>query len=464
MLGWAWLMLGCTGNGQQYGAVLDRAERQNLAYDSITGLDSLLLAVEYVDRHGSANEQVRAHYLLGCAYRDAGEAPLALQAWHDAADRADTARTDCDYGLLMRVHAQSAVVFRQQLLPYEMLAELAEQRKCALLAGDDLNAINALARSNDAYYLLNEPDSVIRICLRASALYDQYGYHEEAAQALGPAIDELVRKGDFTQAKRCMDRYATSEKFFKDGEPISRKALHYYSKGLYYIGIGKMDSAEVSFRKLLRRQEAGRSGQPQLLEAAYRGLSLLYREAGNTDSLAKYAGLLFEQAIPAEVAVNRQNIQQMQSLYNYTRSQREAERQAAMARQQRVLLVILALVVIILSLVAVGILKLQQWKRRRQQLEYENLLYQYHRERAELAKAKTDLQLAQGLLEVSDPIDKEMISELEQTISLHQQRFEDLERMLGMVVQRPQMAVSVNCPGNQIVNRQINSVGHTPSP
>ena len=34
--------------------------------------------VEYYDRHGNANERMRAHYLLGCAYRDMGEAPAAL--------------------------------------------------------------------------------------------------------------------------------------------------------------------------------------------------------------------------------------------------------------------------------------------------------------------------------------------------------------------------------------------------
>ena len=72
-------------------ALLDRADSMNSAYIPLTdGMDSLLLdATRFYDRHGTADQQVRAHYLLGCAYRDMGEAPAALQSYQDAIDRAD---------------------------------------------------------------------------------------------------------------------------------------------------------------------------------------------------------------------------------------------------------------------------------------------------------------------------------------------------------------------------------------
>ena len=116
------LLLGCTG--EPYQQVLDKAAQQNAAYDSITNIDSIRMAVNYLDRHGTPNEQVRAYYLLGCAYRDAAEAPKAMEAYHDASDRADTTRSDCDYNLLMRLHAQMADLLYQQLLPYEMLEKV----------------------------------------------------------------------------------------------------------------------------------------------------------------------------------------------------------------------------------------------------------------------------------------------------------------------------------------------------
>ena len=322
----AWLVLGC-GGGQEYGQVLDRAERQNRNWDSITGIDSIRMAVGYVDRHGSANEQVRVHYLLGCAYRDAGDAMKALEAWHDAADCADTTSTDCDYGLLIRVHGQASDLFRRQLLPHEMLGELEAQRHYALRIGDMRMAINALECSADAYRLMGVDDSVITIRRRASALYEQYGFPEEAAQTLSPCIEPLVDRGDTAAARRCIERYESSRQFFQNGEPIPRKAIHYYNKGRYCLAVGKSDSAEVYFRKLLRPGLA-----PDKLEAGYRGLYLLYRQQGPADSMAKYAGMQYEQTIHVLAATNAESVRQMQALYSYTHLQKQEELVRAKAR------------------------------------------------------------------------------------------------------------------------------------
>ena len=55
-----------------------------------------------------------AHYLLGRAYHDHGEAPMALQCYQDALDCADTLSTDCDYPQLARVYGQMAQIFYEQ--------------------------------------------------------------------------------------------------------------------------------------------------------------------------------------------------------------------------------------------------------------------------------------------------------------------------------------------------------------
>jgi tetratricopeptide (TPR) repeat protein len=377
----AWLMLGCTG-GEQYALVLDRAERQNQNWDSITGIDSIQMAVKYVDRHGSSNEKVRAHYLLGCAYRDAGEAPNALEAFHEAADRADTTSMDCDYGLLMKVHSQSSELFRYQLLPYEMLEELEAQRRCAIKAGNTKAAINAIERSAEAYQLLNMPDSIILFRMRASTMYEQCGFTEEAAQTLSPCIEPLVDRGDTAEARRCIERYESSKNFFKDGELLPRKLVHYYSKGKYYLATNQTDSAEVCFRKLIK---PGRNAQQ--LEAGYRGLFLTYRmrwERGRAtrrgqaplcsagyaqdgasprvsqvaDSVAKYADLQYEQVIPALAEKSKENIQQMQRLYNYSRIQREAKKTAEKSEQQESMILILVVAAIVLALIVFGIIKI----------------------------------------------------------------------------------------------------------
>ena len=46
--------------------------------------------VGFFDEHGTPNDRLLAHYLLGLAYNDHGEAPMALQCYQDADDCADT--------------------------------------------------------------------------------------------------------------------------------------------------------------------------------------------------------------------------------------------------------------------------------------------------------------------------------------------------------------------------------------
>ena len=127
-------------------ALLDRADNMNRAYIPMTdGIDSLLLeATRYYDRHGTANQQVRAHYLLGCAYRDMGEAPAALQSYQDAIDRADTLSDDCDYPRLMSVYGQMAELFHAQNLPHDELAQRKKIGDYALLVDDTLSYIRNL--------------------------------------------------------------------------------------------------------------------------------------------------------------------------------------------------------------------------------------------------------------------------------------------------------------------------------
>lgn len=88
------------------------AQAQNKAFVPFT-TDSIVLAVaEYYDRHGSANERMMARYMVGCAYRDLGDAPTALKHLHLAAEAADTTARDCDFPTLMRIHSQMGGLYQ----------------------------------------------------------------------------------------------------------------------------------------------------------------------------------------------------------------------------------------------------------------------------------------------------------------------------------------------------------------
>ena len=68
------LLLSCGNRGQMLHA-LETQEQQNRDYVPFTSDSTALVLADYFDSHGTANERMRAHYILGCAYRDMGEMP-----------------------------------------------------------------------------------------------------------------------------------------------------------------------------------------------------------------------------------------------------------------------------------------------------------------------------------------------------------------------------------------------------
>ena len=79
---WGYLsIISCDSSGRRSAmlAVLDEADSLNRSYVPITSDSLLKEASTCFDHHGTPNERLRAHYLLGCAYRDMGEAPHAIE-------------------------------------------------------------------------------------------------------------------------------------------------------------------------------------------------------------------------------------------------------------------------------------------------------------------------------------------------------------------------------------------------
>ena len=76
---------------------LHRQNAVNKTSDKFTSDSLCQVLVSYFDRHGSVNERVLAHYLLGRAYTDMGEAPMAISSYQDAISVADTTATDFNY-------------------------------------------------------------------------------------------------------------------------------------------------------------------------------------------------------------------------------------------------------------------------------------------------------------------------------------------------------------------------------
>ena len=110
------VLASCSGDSSEMRAQLEELERQNHEYEDFT-TDSLAKElVDYFDRHGTANERLRAHYILGCVYLDLGEAPRAVDCYLNAISQADTTAAECDYRTLSAVYSQMALLFHNQFL------------------------------------------------------------------------------------------------------------------------------------------------------------------------------------------------------------------------------------------------------------------------------------------------------------------------------------------------------------
>ncbi len=314
----------CDGGGRQR-IQLEELERQNRA-DSLMTNDSLALSLAgWFDRHGTANEQLRAHYILGRTYADLGEAPQAIDAYNDAVDRADTTANDCDYYTLCRVYSQMAELFYQQNLITDNLRCLDKSIEYAYMVGDTIAALNSYGQKIVAFDLQNNPDSVIQCSSKIKVLPDLY------YQYLSIVFNAYIKLSDLENARRCMKTYEEKSGYFDSLGNIEKgREAYYHIKGCYYSAIGEQDSAELYYRKELQN---GRDYNNQNMAA--RSLSLLFKIQNKTDSAAKYGLYSYQMVDSVYMRMSTRTVARIQAMHDYSRYQHNAQRERERANQER---------------------------------------------------------------------------------------------------------------------------------
>lgn len=278
---------------------------------------------DYFDNHGTPNEKMLAHYLLGRAYYDTGESPMALKCFQDAAAMADTTDADCDYWQLSRVYGQMGTVFWQQNLLQHDLECTDKAIKYAYTAGDTVNALLNMAAKIHIYEEWHKPDSAIYLCERLSMLFRKYGHSDIAASMLGASIDLLLDKGDITKAKQYIDIYDAESGFFDaNGNIECGREVYYSVKGKYYMLINRYDSAEYYFRKELRD---GKDCNNQ--DVGAHELAQLFQQTNRPDSAAKYALYSYKMNDSVYARMATKEVDRNYNLYNYIKHQEIAQQE-----------------------------------------------------------------------------------------------------------------------------------------
>ncbi len=339
---------------------LVRLKAQNKAFITFTTDTIINKVVSYFQDHGTANERMLAYYLQGRVYADMGEAPQALQAYYDAIESADTTSSDCDYNTLIPVYGQMSQLFHQQNLPHDEIWALNHYIDYIRRYDSEKEYVIEKRRMISPYYLLGKKDTVLQIINDSYKALRDMGENQEAASALVSSIYIYTDRGQLHKARQTMDIFEKESGLFnKDGDIAKGREYYYYIKGYYYLTVNDIDSAEYYYRKAI-----------VYTSDAYKGLLAVYRKRQNVDSVLHYS-ILNERALDSlHNSMEIDAIQRMSSLYNYNRSQKEAEQERIRYQKSQDILhyCINILIILMFIIICIGYLFAKNNKEKRNKI------------------------------------------------------------------------------------------------
>ena len=404
------------GKSTQMRYQLVYAKGMNKGYVDFT-TDSLMKEiVDYYDNHGTCQQQMLAHYLLGCVYRDLGDSPASLSCYNDAVEKVDTTSSDCDYKLLTRVYEQQGALFLSQSMPQNALSAYQKAEKYAWIAKDTLSAVLSYEHLGNIYEYMDNMNKVIEVYENASRRYRQYGYPVQAARALGGAIQALILTKQYAKAKKYMDVFEAESGYFQKDSCYSyiNYSHYYYLKGLYCLE-SHSDSAKYWFTKC---QEFAKTNNNKSFSAY--AWYLYYIEHQQMDSVAKYSEQAFAYNDSANLDMERDLMQKMQAIYDYDRWKNVAHNEEIKATRANLTLLVSILVSV--SVIIIGILTFLVYRKKRK-LELQEKEEQENLIRQQIYDTKQELEL---LRTVNDRKIADVIKEKEQTINKLKEDLKDI--------------------------------------
>ena len=351
------LLVACTNNEQAKGdrmrALMELTAEKNRLEKPLPSDTTFQEVVDYFDEYGTANQRMKAHYLMGCIYRDMHEAPMALQYLLDAAGQADTLAADCDYVTLMKIYGQMANIYHRQMMPEEQLKAYQQYSKYALKTDSTSQAIRGVKMQISAYQLWGDTAMILALTDSVHKLYLYENMPQEAAGVYAAAIRIYLARQNYEKAKYLMDIYEHESGFFDaEGNTSRRRGAYYGAKGNYYFCINKLDSAEYFYRKL---------EQYGYYQNAYDGLMAVFNRQHKVDSVMKYNNL-YKAAITQYV--NEQQtaaIRQVGAMYDYNRNQKIAQQREREVTRKNNIIICVIIGAVLLLLLAIWFV----WRQRR---------------------------------------------------------------------------------------------------
>ena len=311
--------------------LLLRSNAQNKAYVDFTSDSIGCLLVNYYDAHGAPNERMLAHYMKGCTYRDMGDQPASLRCYNDAVAAADTSRADCNFRQLGIIYQQIAKIFNDRAMPDNALQAYEYAERYARKTQDSIGIFTIWGNKSNALINQGKIQEALSIKEAAAEGFHSIGNYRDAILTIGSCIRIYTELDSFNKAKAAIDEYEALSGYFANNEEIvPGHEDYYYIKGFYYYKTGNIDSAQHYFRKL---QLTGKSPNDHYLTSW--GLTQVYYQYGDADSIAKYALQTLAQSDTLYNIGAASNLQNAQAMYDYARHQEKAHRKELEAKDAK---------------------------------------------------------------------------------------------------------------------------------
>ena len=445
------LLAACSGRlRERMHDELLRAREMNKGYVPFTTDSVMKQVVAYYDRHGTPNERMEAHYLLGCAYRDMGETPRAVDCYLDAAACADTTASDCDFWMMASVYGQMATLYHRQLLfSYEIDAHR-QASHYNLLSGDTLSSLYEQKMVAGISILQNRKDSVEAILQNTINLYNELGYQQEAVQTTTMLMSLYSEKPErLPDLKRLIDIYEERNTLLSVNSDLPpAKRLFYCYKARYFEGINQLDSAEYYYRKMYYCNMPLTSRN-----SMYKGLLSVFYKRSQADSIDKYAQL-YCAVNDSSIAIKDQELTaQLAASYNYSHYQKQAlvnEREATKAKETLIGVILLSCVIIsIASLLWMRYKRIQNEKHKqllrtqkkkqqeieRLESEFKDITEQYNKNKQAMLLLEESYKMTvasvQHRLENAQEVISELNGKYERSIALFKDETDALKKKLS---------------------------------
>lgn len=299
-----------------------QADAQNKAYIDFTTDSVMLKVADYYDKHGTPNEQMRAHYLLGCTYRDLGDAPSALDCLQDACTYANTSHSNTDYHLLMIVHSQMASLYKSQRLTSYAIQETNEASRFAKISADSLSFLNLTLQNAQLQILNNDFDQSKLYIQKALELSKTLRVWEYEKMALCLYAQVEIAQNNWDAAKSYLDKTAESTTLREHPRHINGgtgSILSLYAT--IYKNTAKLDSAIIYYNKVINL----RNKETDIIANSYKSLAELYEKTGKQDSVIICTRLYREYLDNSIEQLSNTELQKLTSVYNYSRQKNIAK-------------------------------------------------------------------------------------------------------------------------------------------